>query len=147
MYKTDHFRGQAQESITLTQEVGGDQLFQKVKDLLISEIQARGIPAAFREDIVKSGGMLFGTQLPILVISNPGPGNRYFDIGVFVNGNTISFPLLGESAENTKANKKQFYLDNGNYFKAMMVNPDELKLQQEYEWEGMILSCFNDLVS
>ena len=146
MYRTDDFRGYAQENITLTNEVGGDALFRKVSELVISEIRERGVAANCREDEVKSGG-LFGTRLPILVISNSEPGNRYFDIGIFCNGNTVNFPLLGESAENTKANKKQFYNENGNFIKAALVNPDEMKLQQEVQWEAQVLDCFNCFIN
>ena len=146
MYRTDDFRGNAQDSITLTNEVGGDSLFEKIKDAVISNLEERGIDAKWYVSEVKSGG-LFGTRLPILVISNSQPENRYFDIGIFCNGNTVNFPLLGESAENTKANKKQYYEENGSYIKAALVKPDEMKLQMEIQWETEVLDCFNSLLA
>lgn len=146
MLNTSMFKGEAQQSITFPNEEGGYALFNKIKDMLIAEIQYQNIPATFFETQVKSGGM-FGTKLPILVISHPTYHNDYFSLCVMVNGQTVSFPLTGESKENTKANKKEFYTQNGNYIKASFCNPDEFKLQQEVDWEASILRCFNSLVS
>ena len=144
MLTTDMFKGEAQRSITFRNEVGGDALFQKVKDLLIEEIRYQNIPAEFTETMVRSGGMVFGTKLPALVVSHPNHRGDYFSICFVVNGNTVSFPVTGESVENTKRNKKEYYERTGQYFKAALIKPDEFKLQQEDEWEMMILSCFNN---
>ena len=38
------------------------------------------------------------------------------------------------------------YLNEGKYIRGMMVNPDELKLQQEAEWQARIIGCFNKQV-
>ena len=143
-YKTTDFRGTAQDGITFKNEAGGDQLFYKVKDIMKQELRERGIAANVREDALKSGG-IFGSSVPMLVISHP--TSRYFDIGVYVNGPTVCFPLLGESAENTKYNKKKFYEDNGNYLRAALTNPDELELQREAQWQMTVLECFNDNIN
>ena len=143
-YKTDDIRGWAQDSIRYRDEIGGDDLYQRIKESLIDTIRARNIPASFKEDFMKSGG-LFGTKCPMLVVSNPNPGCRFFDIGFYVSGPTVSFPLLGESVENTKNNKKNYYKENGQNLKAALIKVDDLKLQEEAIWRTQILECFNDL--
>ena len=143
MYNTKEFMGQAQGDVLLTDAETGNNLYNKVKNILMSKIKEEGVEASFVEDTVKSGGIFSGTQFPILIIKNPNPANKFFDIGVYVNGHTVSFPLLGVSAENTKANKKAMYLNEGKYIRGMIVNPDELKLQQEAEWQARIIGCFN----
>lgn len=140
-FHTDDFRGSAQENVRFTTS---DDWFQKIKETMQTELESRGIPAKLSEGKVKSGGMLFGSKYPILVIHHPDSSCRYFDIGICVNGDTISFPLLGISAENTKYNKKKIYEQNGNFIKAAMVKPDMFKLQQEHEWQSQVLACFND---
>lgn len=143
-YKTDDIRGWAQDGLHYSNEQGGDALYQEIKRLLIDEIRARNIPALFKDDFMKSGG-LFGTKCPMLVVSNPNPGCRFFDIGFYVSGPTVSFPLLGESVENTKNNKKNYYKENGQNLKAALIKVDDLKLQEEAIWRTQILECFNDL--
>ena len=127
-YSTRDFRGEAQQGIRFKD---GDaeslrELFQK---RLPAELEAQAIPACIRFDTVKSGG-LFGTRLPIMIISHPNPPSRFFDIGVVVNGNIVSFPLLGESKQNTAANMGKRY--------------DEFKLQQEESWRASVVDVIED---
>ena len=129
MYKTSEFRGAMRDDIMFSEEVGGKELYDKMKAMVI----------------VKSGG-IFGTEFPILIISNPNPENKFFDLGFFVNGQTISFPLLGMSSENTKANKKKQYEAEGKFLRSMMIKPDEFKLQQEIEWQSLILHCVSEFI-
>lgn len=143
-YKTDEIRGQLLEPITFNNEVGGEELYKKIKDVIVSEIAGGNILANTREDILKSGGLLFGTKIPLLIISNNVPENRFFDIGICVNEKTVSFPLLGESIENTKNNRKNHYIENGNKIKAALIKVDELKLQQEAVWQQSIINCINN---
>lgn len=143
MYNTKEFRGQAQGNVLLTDEEAGNNLYNKIKNIIVPKIKEKGLEASIVEDTVKSGGIFSGTQFPMLIIKNSNPANKFFDIGIYVNGHTVSFPLLGISAENTKANKKEMYINEGKHIMAMMTNPDELKLQQEAEWQKMILQCFN----
>lgn len=145
MYKTSEFRGAMRDDIMFSEEVGGKELYDKMKAMVMESVKKKGIPATFREDIVKSGG-IFGTEFPILIISNPNPENKFFDLGFFVNGQTISFPLLGMSSENTKANKKKQYEAEGKFLRSMMIKPDEFKLQQEIEWQSLILHCVSEFI-
>lgn len=142
-YKTEEIRGHLIEPITFNNEIGGDDLYNKIKETFLAEINAGNILADMREDILKSGGLLFGSKVPLIIISNSSPENRFFDIGICVNEKTVSFPLLGESAENTKNNKKNYYIENGNRIKAALVKVDELKLQQEAVWQQSIIDCIN----
>ena len=144
-YKTDEIRGYVQDPISITGEVGGEVLYEKIKENLSLSIQNNNIPAIIKDDILKSGGF-FGTKVPLLVIKNTTPNCRFFDIGISVNGNTISFILLGESAENTKNNKKNYYKENGNYLMTALIRVDELKLQQEALWRNSVIESFNSLL-
>ena len=66
-------------------------------------------------------------------------------MGFLVNGNVISFPLLGESKQNTTRNRKNAYLAEGKYIKAALFNPDEFILEQEQAWQAMVMRVFNRL--
>lgn len=146
-YKTGEIKGQLLEPSTFRNEVGGEELYRKIKDSIISEISSGNIQANVREDVLKSGGLLFGTRAPLLILSNTVPENRFFDIGICVNGNTVSFPLLGESTENTKNNRKNYYNENGNYIKAALIKVDDLKLQKEAAWQASIIDCLNSYLN
>lgn len=143
---TNSFKGFAQEGIAFSNEQGGTALFYKIKEIVEQGIASQGIPATIREDVVKSGGF-FGNTCPILIVTHSDYSCRYFSIGIYVNGTQVSFPLLGESAENTKRNKKKMYQENGNFIMAAMTNPDEFKLQQEAEWQYRVLDCFNSAIN
>lgn len=142
-YRTDGIRGQLLEPITFNNESGGDELYQKIKGIILSEISSGNISANTREDILKSGSLLFGTKSALLILSNTVPENRFFDIGICVNEKTVSFPLLGECSENTKFNRKNYYKENGNTIKAALIKVDEFKLQQEAVWQQSIIDCIN----
>ncbi len=142
---TDAFRGYVQDGIAFTQEQGGYDLFIKIKNNITMEMENRGVPFKITENEVKSGGF-FGSKYPILIISHPDPSCKYFSIGICVNNTQVSFPLLGESAENTKANMKDMYEQQGRFIKSAFVNPDIFKLQQEAEWQRQVIDCFNSLM-
>lgn len=142
-FHTDDFRGFAQDSIILRNETGGYDLYDTIKSSLISELKNRGIPAVLLDKEVKSGSRIFGTKYPMLVIVHPDSSCRYFAIGICVNKNQLTFPLLGESAENTKANKHATLENNGSFFRAALKKPDLFKLQQEEIWRKQILDCIN----
>lgn len=77
----------------------------------------------------------------MLVISHPNPPSRYFDIGVVVNGQVLSFPLLGYSAENTRANKIDEARSQGKLLKGLLMRKaDEFQLQQEELWQGDVIN-------
>ncbi len=129
-YSTKDYRGEAQQGIRFKNENAAS-LIEHFHRYLPDALVREGIPAKVRIDTVKSGG-LFGTKLPIMIISHPNPPSRFFDIGVVVNGNMVSFPLLGESKQNTAANLGKRY--------------DEFKLQQEISWQSSIMDAINDLI-
>lgn len=129
-YSTRDFRGEAQQGIRF-KDGDAESLMELFQKRLPAELEAQGIPARIRFDTVKSGG-LFGTRLPIMIISHPNPPSSFFDIGVVVNGNIVSFPLLGESKQNTAANMGKRY--------------DEFKLQQEQSWCASILDVIGEMM-
>lgn len=128
-YSTKDFRGEASTGIRIRNAQSNDliDIFQKE---LPARLRDAGIPAVCHMDIAKSGG-LFGTKLPMLVISHPNPPSKYFSIGVVVNGNVVTFPYLGESKQNTAKNMGKRY--------------DEFKLQQEESWQADIIHEIEEL--
>lgn len=110
---------------------------------MVYGINENGLPATMFEDTIKSG-VMFGTKCPLLMIRHSDSSCRFFMIGIFVYGNQVMFALFGESAENTKYNRKQYYQENGNFIKAALIKPDEFKLQSELQWREDILNVFNN---
>lgn len=102
-YNVKEFRGEAHRPLRCTD--GGQATLQYLAQTLPATFAERNVPAKIRTDTAKSGG-LFGSQVPMLVISHPNPPSHYFDIGIVINGQVISFPLLGYSTENTQEIKK-----------------------------------------
>ena len=143
-YNTNDIMGYAQDPIVFSNEQGGNELYEKVKEVMVYGINENGLPATMFEDTIKSGGM-FGTKCPLLMIRHSDSSCRFFMIGIFVYGNQVMFALFGESAENTKYNRKQYYQENGNFIKAALIKPDEFKLQSELQWREYILNEFNML--
>ena len=140
---TNDIMGYAQDPIVFSNEQGGNELYEKVKEVMVYGINENGLPATMFEDTIKSGGM-FGTKCPLLMIRHSDSSCRFFMIGIFVYGNQVMFALFGESAENTKYNRKQYYQENGNFIKAALIKPDEFKLQSELQWREDILNVFNN---
>lgn len=142
-YNTNDIMGYAQDPIVFSNEQGGNELYEKVKEVMVYGINENGLPATMFEDTIKSGGM-FGAKCPLLMIRHSDSSCRFFMIGIFVYGNQVMFALFGESAENTKYNRKQYYQENGNFIKAALIKPDEFKLQSELQWREDILNVFNN---
>lgn len=126
---TKDFRGQASEGIRIrnAQSSELEAIYQKE---LPERLRGAGIPVNIHMETVKSGG-LFGTKLPMMVISHPNPPSRFFSVGVIVNGNTVSFPLIGESKQNTAKNMGKRY--------------DQFLLQQEISWQSDITHEIKEL--
>ena len=142
MIRTSDFMGYAAEGMRV-RNLNGRDLYNTVKNMLKREIEARGIPAAFYEDEVSSGGF-FGSKIPALVVYYKDPPSSFFDIVVVINNNVITFPLIGESTENTKMNQKARLEAEGKRIRAAMINPDEFLLQQEYAWRAEIMDLFEN---
>ena len=141
MYKTSDFRGTASDAMRF-KEIRGAELFDALCKNLPVALEDAGIPFQSRVDEVKSGG-IFGSRNPILIISYPNPPTSFFDIGFLVNDNVVSFPLLGESKQNTKMNMKRSLESEGKHFKAALVKPDEFILQQELSWQASVMDAFD----
>lgn len=142
---TDNINGYAQEDLILDRENDEHELFEKIKDILPDALSERNIPFNIYEDVVKSGSFFRGSRSPVVIISHPDPSCKYFSIGICVNGNQISFPLVGRSEETRKVKMKQMYEHQGS-IKALLIKPDTLKLQKEENWRRQVILCFNSLV-
>lgn len=130
-FSTKDFRGEARQGICIRGAQSAElmNIFQKE---LPQRLLNAGIPANWHMDVAKSGG-LFGTKLPMLVINHPNPPSRYYAIGVIVNGNVVSFPLLGESKQMTAKNMGKRF--------------DAFKLDQEISWQMDITHEIEVLIS
>lgn len=144
MYKTRDFRGTLQNPIRVRGISSEETLFRFLADNLPTQLKNNGVPAITREDRVKSGG-LFGSESPMLIISHPNPPTRFFDIALVVNQNAISFQFLGESVQNTKANKLEQLRAEGKLVRSWMVKPDEIILQQEALWNREVVDAVDGL--
>ncbi len=134
-YNVKEFRGKAHRPFRCSDSAS--QTLHYLKSSLPDAFKAKNIPASVREDVAKSGG-LFGSQVPMLVISHPNPPSHYFDIGIVINGQAISFPLLGYSAENTQANKKA----DAKGLKGLLTrSADEFALQEEGLWQADVIDA------
>lgn len=143
MFKTSDFRGTIREG-TRFSNMTGDELYQALCRDFPGALKDAGVPCHIYEDTVKSGG-IFGTKLPILVVSHLNPPSKFFSMGFVVNGNVISYVYLGESTQNTKMNTKKALESEGKHLRAAMIKPDEFLLQQEHLWNASVLDVFDSL--
>lgn len=139
--KTGAFRGELRDKVRIT-DMRGMELYDNISHHLPRVLKEQGIPFNCRADEVQTGGFFGGTCRPILVISHPNPPSRFFDIVFLVNDNVISFHVIGESEQNTKANKKAAYEQEGKFIRAAMINADEFILEQEKSWQADVLDAF-----
>ena len=138
-YNVKEFRGEAHRPLRCTD--GGQATLQYLAQTLPATYAEWYVPAKLRTGTAKSGG-LFGSQVPMLVISHPNPPSHYFDIGIVINGQVISFPLLGYSTENTQANKKA----DAKGFKSLLTrSADEFALQEEGLWQTDVIDAILSL--
>ena len=73
-YNVKEFRGEAHRPLRCTD--GGQATLQYLAQTLPATFAERNVPAKIRTDTAKSGG-LFGSQVPMLVISHPNPPSHY----------------------------------------------------------------------
>lgn len=83
----------------------GAALLSSIQRELENKIRQRGFPAVVTMDEVKSGTGLFAQKLPMLVIRHPNPPFKYREVGVIVNGNTVTFPLWGPGRAEGSSNE------------------------------------------
>lgn len=75
-YNTNDIMGYAQDPIVFSNEQGGNELYEKVKEVMVYGINENGLPATMFEDTIKSGGM-FGTKCPLLMIRHSDSSCRF----------------------------------------------------------------------
>ena len=149
-YSTKDFRGYIQEGIRFT---NGTLTEKPLRDAILTameeELKKRNIPAKVSPAAVASRKIFAFNWMPMLVIKNTEPGKKYFDMGIVVNYNTVTFPLLGESKENTRNNMHNMYKNERTFsgdVKSMFYRADEFKLQSEANWQQDVLDCFANAV-
>ena len=112
----------------------------------------RGVPITVRADSIRSGGMLFGSDYPCVIISHPNPPASYFDIVVIISGNAISFKYAGYSKANYNHNRKEDYRNQAKQgslsgmLKGAFVNDDVMALQDEAAWQSEVLDIIETIV-
>lgn len=142
-FTTNDFRGELHDPISVTNGDGVD-IYSSLKEYLFSVAETTNVPMSLHEDTLKSGGLLFGSRIPLLLISHPDSSCKYFSIGIFVNNSVMNFQLFGKSEEQYKYNLKEQAKREGNFIKQAFYKPDELKIQQEKRWEMDVLSLILD---
>lgn len=144
MIKTGDLRGEIRDKVRI-RDMHGQALFDGICRNLPNKLEEEGIPFNYRTDEVRSGGFFGGSSSPCLIISHPNPPTRFFGIVILVNDNVISFHVIGESEQNTKANKQAMYEKEGKWIRAKMIGVDEFILQQEQAWQADVLDTFASL--
>ena len=149
-YSTREFRGYLQEGLRFTNgTLTGKDLRDAILYAMEQELKEKNIPAKVLPAAVASRKIFAFNWMPMLVIKNTEPGKKYFDMGIVVNYNTVTFPLLGESKENTRNNMHNMYKNERTFsgdVKSMFYRADEFKLQSEANWQQDVLDCFNNAV-
>ena len=133
-------RGDVMESTRFKQVCTAEEF----AELVEQKARERGVPVKVRVDTIRSGGMMFGTTCPCVLVSHPNPPQRYFDQIVIFNGNVVSFKYWGESKANTNHNKKQEYRGS---LKSLFVNDDQMALQTEMAWHSELREIYESLMS
>ena len=142
-FKQDSVRGEWKET---TRYVNDSEINVEILCRILKEsFDEKGIKASLSIDEFVSGSMFSKTRTPLLLINHPDPTCKYFTLGIYANQNILNFPLFGESAENTKNNKYEYYKTQGTGLKANFYKPDMIKLQQEQLWQETIRECIDGL--
>lgn len=132
-------RGEIQPPIRI---MGGIKA-QDIADVLKTGCQQKGIPATVVSTTIHSGGFLFGSDYPCVMVSHPKPPQQYFDLLFIVNGDVVTFQYWGNSKANYDRNKKA-QLQNEGKFSAIFVKDDPMALQTEGLWQQDVLSVFSE---
>lgn len=119
----------------------GAALLSSIQRELENKIRQRGFPAVVTMDEVKSGTGLFAQKLPMLVIRHPNPPFKYREVGVIVNGNTVTFPLWGRDVQEDRQRDK-----NRSGLLASLVLPgrNEFQAQNEQAWLQDVVDMINE---
>lgn len=119
----------------------GAALLSSIQRKLENKIRQRGFPAVVTMDEVKSGTGLFAQKLPMLVIRHPNPPFKYREVGVIVNGNTVTFPLWGRDVQEDRQRDK-----NRSGLLASLVLPgrNEFQAQNEQAWLQDVVDMINE---
>lgn len=150
-YSTASFRGKWNDGVRFKGvDVTGKDLRDEIMIRMEEELKKRNIPAEVAPAGVASRKHFAFNWMPMIVIKNTDSKNKYFDLAIVVNFDTLTFPLLGESKENTKYNTHKLYKDENTFWgdvKSVFYHADEFKLQQEANWRQDVIEVFDYIVS
>lgn len=119
----------------------GAALLSSIQRELENKIRQRGFPAVVTMDEVKSGTGLFAQKLPMLVIRHPNPPFKYREVGVIVNGNTVTFPLWGRDVQKDRQmSQRRAGLIGG----LLIPGRNEFQAQEEEGWIQDVVNMINE---
>ncbi len=118
----------------------GDELMQSIRRKLERNIQQQNFPATVSMEEVKTGTGLFAQKVPMLVIRHPNPPFKYREVGVIVNGDTVTFPLWGRDVQKDRQESKR---RAGLLTSLLMPGGNQLQHQQEVNWIQDIVDMIN----
>ena len=142
-YNQDSVRGEWMGSVRYTEMDSFNMT--DIRQMMQEILAKKGIPAMLSMSEYVTGSFFSKTRSPLLLIDHPDPNCKFFTLGIYANQNILNFPLFGESAENTKNNKYEYYKTQGTGLKATFYKPDTMKLQQEAAWQMSVSDCINEL--
>ena len=118
----------------------GDELMQSIRRKLERKIQQQNFPATVSMEEVKTGTWLFAQKVPMLVIRHPNPPFKYREVGVIVNGDTVTFPLWGRDVQQARQESKK---RAGLLTSLLMPGGNQLQHQQEVNWIQDVVDMIN----
>lgn len=139
---------------------------QYLQVLLEQYFQKAGIPIAFRDDVIKFGGLLGGSTQECLVIYHPEHEKDYFNIAVHMKrqgvyvfvtvndfgesrlfGNQGSSEFLKETLANGDGAEKVGALIGAGIRRLLKGGVDKRKLEDEQDWYLFLRDAFDDIVA
>ena len=149
-YATSHFRGKWNENVRFSDvPITGKDLRDEIMTQMAEELKKRNVPAKVLPAAVAKRSFFARNWMPMITIWNTEPKKHYFILGIVVNFDTLTFPTLGESKENTKYNTHKMYKDENTFWgdvKSVFYQPDEFKLQQEANWRQDVREVFDYVI-
>ena len=138
-YVLQSYQSYASKGIRISNRQG-DELLQSIRRKLERSIQQQNFPATVSMEEVKTGTGFFAQKVPMLVIRHPNPPFKYREVGVIVNGDTVTFPLWGRDVQQSRQeSKKRAGLLTG----LLMPGGNQLQHQQEVNWLQDVVDIIN----
>ena len=118
-----------------------DALMTAIRHDLEVEIQQSGFPAVVTVEEVKTASGMLARKVPMLVIRHPNPPFKYREVGVIVNGNTVTFPLWGRDVQKDRQmSQRRAGLIGG----LLIPGRNEFQAQEEVGWIQDVVDMINE---